>query len=129
MTPPKISPDAGREAVEEVRAGFDTPTASATQPARDVLALAVRYLLQVFAETHPGHSVEVRVPPFGAVQAVEGPRHTRGTPANVVELDPLEWVQLATGAVSWSALADQGKISASGIRSDISDLLPVVVVK
>jgi hypothetical protein len=85
----------------------------------------VRYLLQVFADAHPGHSVEVRVPPFGAVQAVEGPRHTRGTPANVVELAPLEWVQLATGAVSWAALAAEGKLSASGIRSDISDLLPL----
>lgn len=125
MTPPKISPDAGRSAVEALRAGFDTPTSSATQPARDVLALAVRYLLQQFEQAHPGHSVEVRVPPFGAVQAVEGPRHTRGTPANVVELAPLEWVRLATGSVSWTELASQGKLSASGIRSDISELLPL----
>jgi hypothetical protein len=125
MTPPKISTDAGREAVRVVRAGFDSPTASATQPARDVLALAVRYLLQIFADAHPGHSVEVRVPPFGAVQAVEGPRHTRGTPANVVELAPAEWVRLATGSASWAELSAQGKLSASGIRSDISELLPL----
>ncbi len=138
MTPPKISQDAGRSAVESVRsslieqqkvvelvettADFD----KLNQPvARDVLALAVRYLLQVFADAHPGHAVEVRVPPFGAVQAVEGPRHTRGTPANVVELSPLEWVLLATGAVSWATLVEDAKVSASGIRSDISALLPL----
>ena len=142
MTPPRISNADGHAAVLAVlehveaeaagrvgeavsRPSFDAPTASATQPPRDVLALATRYLLQLFAEANPGHAVEVRVPPFGAVQAVEGPRHTRGTPANVVELSPLEWVLLATGKVTWTALADEAKVSASGVRSDISELLPL----
>jgi hypothetical protein len=127
MTPPRIPSADGQGAVFEVLGGFDTP--AATQPTvavpRPTLAMAVRYLLQTFENAHPGHSVEVRVPPFGAVQAVEGPRHTRGTPANVVELGPLEWVRLATGSVTWAELASSGKLSASGIRSDISELLPL----
>ena len=127
MTPPRIPASDGHAAVLEVLGGFDTP--SATQPAntisRPTLALAVRYLLQQFADAHPGHAVEVRVPPLGAVQAVEGPRHTRGTPANVVELAPTEWVLLATGRVAWTDLVRAAKLSASGVRSDISELLPL----
>ena len=127
MTPPRIPAADGHAAVLEVLSGFDTP--SATQPtaavSRPTLALAVRYLLQQFADAHPGHAVEVRVPPLGAVQAVEGPRHTRGTPANVVELAPTEWVQLATGRVAWTDLVRTAKLSASGVRSDISELLPL----
>lgn len=125
MTPPKISPDAGRSSVEAVRSSLIEPV----EITRETLATAVRYLLQQLEQAHPGHTVEVRVPPFGAVQAVEGPRHTRGTPANVVELAPLEWVRLATGSVSWAELVAQGKLSASGIRSDISVLFPVIVVE
>ena len=141
MTPPRISNADGHAAVLEVLEQhkvvepvettadfdpFDKLRDRINQPvARDVLALATRYLLQLFAEANPGHAVEVRVPPFGAVQAVEGPRHTRGTPANVVELAPLEWVRLATGAVSWTELAEDARVSASGVRSDISALLPL----
>ena len=116
MTPPKIKPDAGRPAVEAVLAG---------DVDRDTLALATRYLLQRFEQAQPGHTVEVRVPPFGAVQAVEGPRHTRGTPPNVVELAPADWVALATGHASWESLVKDARVSASGTRSDISDLLPL----
>ena len=124
MTPPKIKPDAGRPAVEAVLATFAgrVPTESAY---RDQLALATRYLLQRLEQAQPGHTVEVRVPPFGAVQAVEGPRHTRGTPPNVVELAPADWVALATGHASWESLVKDARISASGTRSDISDLLPL----
>lgn len=124
MTPPKIKPDAGRAAVlavvEQLKKVEPVDTID-----REQLALAVRYLLQRLEQAHPGHSVEVRVPPFGAVQAVEGPRHTRGTPANVVELAPADWVALATGHVSWAELASQAKLSASGIRSDIRELFPL----
>jgi hypothetical protein len=67
----------------------------------------------------------VRVPPFGAVQVVEGPRHTRGTPPNVVETDAATWIALATGAEQWTDAATAGRISASGTRADISDLLPL----
>ena len=121
MTPPRISSTDGHVAVTTVRSSLIEPV----EITRETLALAVRYLLQQLEQAYPGHSVEVRVPPFGAVQAVEGPRHTRGTPANVVELAPLDWVRLATGSASWTELASSGKLSASGIRSDISDLLPL----
>ena len=93
---------------------------------REDTALAVRWLLQLLAERAPGSSVEVRVPPFGAVQAVEGPRHTRGTPPNVIETDPATWLALATGRSSWSDAMDAGKVSASGARADLSPLLPLL---
>lgn len=99
--------------------------ADADAPARTDLATAVRYLLQLLAEKAPGHTVEVRVPPFGAVQVIEGPRHTRGTPPNVVETDARTWIGLATGSVQWADAASAGRIVASGTRADISDLLPL----
>ena len=76
--------------------------------------------------TAPGRSVEVRVPPFGAIQCVEGPRHTRGTPPNVVEIDPVTFIQLAAGRVDWADAVRDGRIRASGIRADISALFPIV---
>ena len=94
-------------------------------PARTDRATAVRYLLQLLAEKAPGNSVEVRVPPFGAVQVLEGPRHTRGTPPNVVETDAETWVALATGAKTWADATAQGRIHASGTRADLSALLPL----
>lgn len=87
---------------------------------------AVRFLLEELAAQAPGRSVEVRVPPHGAVQCVAGPRHTRGTPPNVVETDPMTWVALATGATSWAAAVEQGLVHASGERADLSAFLPVV---
>lgn len=85
--------------------------------------------MQEIAAAHPGHSVELRVPPFGAVQIVEGPRHTRGTPPAVVEIPPLAWVRLATGGYSWADACTDGDIQASGVRSDLSALLPVVAFR
>lgn len=90
------------------------------------LATAVRYLLEELAERAPGNSVEVRVPPFGATQCIEGPRHTRGTPPNTVEISPTIWFGLATGQINWDAALAEGKILASGIRADISDYLPLI---
>jgi hypothetical protein len=119
--PRKITTDEGRSALAAVRAA----TAAADTPARTDLATAVRYLLQLLAEKAPGNSVEVRVPPFGAVQVIEGPRHTRGTPPNVVETDPATWIALATGVEQWTDAAAAGRISASGTRADISALLPL----
>jgi len=93
---------------------------------RPALATAVRGLAGMLAERHPGRSVEVRVPPFTAVQCIEGPRHTRGTPPNVVETDPLTFLRLATGRLAWSdALAD-GSARASGNRADLSEQLPLM---
>ena len=94
-------------------------------PARPVLATAVRYTLQAFADDHPGHAVEVRVPPFGAVQCIEGVRHRRGTPPAVVELAADTWLGLATGRVQWAQAVAAGKISASGDHSDLAWALPV----
>lgn len=86
---------------------------------------AVRYLLEELSFLRPGRSVEVRVPPLGAVQCIEGLTHRRGTPPNTVELGALEWFALAVGEVTWDSLVSSGKIFASGTRSDISDALPI----
>ncbi|WP_309064801.1 sterol carrier family protein [Microbacterium sp.] len=106
----------GRAALSALASG-DAP--------RPVTATAVRYLLQLLDEKAPGNSVEVRVPPFGAVQVVQGPRHTRGTPPNVVEMDAATWVAVATGAEQWADAVAAGRILASGTRADLSDLLPL----
>jgi uncharacterized protein (TIGR03083 family) len=90
------------------------------------LGVAVRMLLGVLAERAPGKSVEVRVPPYAAAQCVEGPRHTRGTPPNVVETDPLTWVELACARVRWADAVRSGRVSASGERADLSAYLPVL---
>jgi uncharacterized protein (TIGR03083 family) len=93
---------------------------------RAALGLSCRMLAGILAERVPGHTVEVRVPPYAAIQCVDGPRHTRGTPANVVEIDAVTWVQLATGRLSWADGLRAGRISASGERADISEHLPVL---
>ncbi len=86
---------------------------------------AVRFTLEELADVAPGNSVEVRVPPDGAVQAIEGPRHTRGTPPNVVETDPQTWLELATGALTWEDAVVDGRIRASGERADLRGWLPL----
>lgn len=116
MAAPKIDVANGRTALEAVANGSVSRADRAT---------AVRYLLQLLVEKAPGNTVEVRVPPFGAVQVLEGPRHTRGTPPNVVETDADTWIALATGAQTWTELYDAGLISASGTRADLSPLLPL----
>jgi Bacterial SCP ortholog len=73
----------------------------------------------------PGRSVELRVPPHVAVQLVPGPRHTRGTPPNVVETDAATWLRLATGELTWAAAVAEGRVSASGNRADLSSHLPL----
>jgi hypothetical protein len=93
---------------------------------RQAVGVSSRMLAGVLAERAPGHTVEVRVPPYVAVQCVEGPRHTRGTPPNVVEVDPVSWVELATGRLRWETAVADGRVRASGERSDISALLPVL---
>ena len=95
-------------------------------PPRPVLATAVRYALEELAARYPGGSVEVRVPPFGAVQVLEGPRHTRGTPPAVVETAPVTWIELATGRLAFEAARASGRVQASGNRADLAGLLPVV---
>jgi Bacterial SCP ortholog len=94
-------------------------------PERIALRDAVRELLGALAAQRPGRSVEVRIPPYGAVQCVEGPRHTRGTPPNVVETDPVTWIEVATGRKSWREAVTTGKIQVSGVRADLSVYLPL----
>nr|WP_212755602.1 sterol carrier family protein [Flexivirga aerilata] len=93
---------------------------------RATLATAVRFTLQELALQAPGRSVEVRVPPFGAVQVVEGLTHRRGTPPNVVELQPDSWMQLVVGDVTWEQAEAAGQVSASGSRADLSAYLPLL---
>ena len=87
---------------------------------------ATKHLLALLAELAPGRSVEVRVSPFGAVQCITGARHTRGTPPAVVETDPATWIALATGELSWHQAVHEGRVRASGERSDLSSYLPLV---
>ncbi|GAA3284336.1 sterol carrier family protein [Paenarthrobacter aurescens] len=94
-------------------------------PSRSLIATAVRYSLEEVTARAPGNSVEVRVPPFGVTQCVEGPRHTRGTPPNVIECDAATWLSLVTGRISWADAVSEHKLTASGLRADLSDLLPL----
>src|SRR5690606_40974434 len=111
MAARKIDISDGRAALAAVSAG---------DAVRPMIATAVRYLLQLLDEKAPGNSVEVRVPPFGAVQVVQGPRHTRGTPPNVVEMDAATWIALATGAEAWTDAVTAGRGTASGTRADLN---------
>jgi hypothetical protein len=92
---------------------------------RNTTATAVRYLLQLLAERAPGNTVEVRVPPFGAVQCIPGPRHTRGTPPNVIETDAATWLALASGRMGWEDGVASGAVHASGQRATLEGLLPL----
>jgi hypothetical protein len=96
-------------------------------PDRDTLATAVRLTARTLAGLAPGASVEVRIPPFVAVQCISGPRHTRGTPPNVVETDPRTWLLVATGLLRFQEARATGSLTLSGARaSEIEHLLPVV---
>lgn len=111
--------DAARGAVLDWLAGGPVPD-------RDVLRSAVRASLAALSAVAPGRSVEVRVPPYGAVQCVSGPRHGRGTPPNVVEADPGTWLALVTGHVGWEEAVRAGRLTASGLRAnEIARLLPL----
>ena len=92
---------------------------------RATIATAVRYSLEEVSARAPGNSVEVRVPPFGVTQCVEGPRHTRGTPPNVIECDAATWLAMVSGRLSWADAVAAGQVAASGLRADLSALLPL----
>lgn len=110
------------EALAPIRHWLD---GNESAPSRPALATAVRVSLRAFAAAHPGRAVEVRVPPFAAVQCLEGQTHTRGTPPHVVETDPRCWLELVTGVTTWEQAEAAGRIRASGHRSaEIGDLLP-----
>jgi uncharacterized protein (TIGR03083 family) len=108
--------------VEAVVHGLDADVA----PARSAAKAVTRQLAGLLADRHPGRSVEVRVPPYAAVQCLEGPRHTRGTPPNVVETDPATFLRLVAGRVTWAEVVADGRLRASGERSDLSGLFPLL---
>jgi Bacterial SCP ortholog len=97
----------------------------ADQPPRAVVGAAVKTTARWLAQQVPGRSVELRVPPHVAVQCVEGPRHTRGTPPNVVETDAATWLRLVSGRRTWDQALAEGKVAASGNRADLSPHLPL----
>lgn len=100
---------------------------TATAPERSALAEAVRLTARTLAAQAPGASVEVRVPPFVAVQCISGLSHTRGNPPNVVETDPRTWLLLATGLQTVADAAATGKLRLSGSRATaVADWLPIV---
>jgi hypothetical protein len=117
------------EPAELRRAALDTVVAGigagGAEPSRPVVKGAVRYLLDRLAELAPGRSVEVRVPPHAAVQCIDGPHHTRGTPPNVVEMDAATWIALATGGLAWADAVAEGRVRASGARADLTAYLPI----
>ena len=121
--PPYEGPDEAlpRAALDAVLAAYD----AGLDPDRTVLRAAVRLLLDALTAKAPGKSVEVRIPPYAAVQCVEGLRHTRGTPPNVVEMDAHTWITLATGRLTWPDALHDGLIRASGSRADLSALMPL----
>lgn len=114
----RTDPAAGRAALDSWRVDPDGASA-------EVVATAVRFTLEELALQHPGHNVEVRVPPYGAVQCLPGSTHRRGTPPNVVETDPATWLSLTTGRLSWAETLASGLAAASGAHADLSDVLPM----
>jgi hypothetical protein len=111
----RISIEDGLAAVHALRAGDESAKAT-----------AVRYLLEEITFLRPGNSVEVRVPPYGAVQCIEGLTHRRGTPPNVVEVSPETWLALCFGETDWESALAAGIVHASGTRADLSELLPLM---
>lgn len=124
----KLDPAEVRAAVLAVADWLVDP--SAPTPSRAELAAAVRGTARTLEQLAPGNSVEVRIPPFVAVQCIEGPRHTRGTPPNVVETTPRAWLELVTGRLSFDDAVADGTVDASGHRAAlVAELLPLVPLR
>jgi hypothetical protein len=122
--PARLKP-AAREDVVAARAAVTAAAAAGETPAEADLKLLTKHYLALLELRAPGRSVEVRVPPFAAIQCVAGVRHTRGTPPAVIETDAVTWVGLATGELTWPEAQDSGRISASGERADLTPYLPL----
>ncbi len=118
----RIPETVGRPALETVLEALGAGSEISGMPE---LATAIRYSLQITADASPGHSVELRIPPYAAVQVIEGGNHRRGTPPNVVEMDAQTWLLITTGKIDWDAAKESGKVFASGARADeIAGILP-----
>ena len=120
--PPRRPDPRGPESVAAVLRALD----SGASPDQEDQRIAARHLLYALAARHPGRVLEVRVPPAAAVQCLPGPVHTRGTPPNVVETDPLTWIRLAAGRLDWADAVRSGAVHASGPRADLGAYLPLV---
>ncbi|MGA9491157.1 MAG: sterol carrier family protein [Mycobacterium sp.] len=120
-----VDPAKTRDAILAVEGWLRDDTVAA--PVRTDLAAAVRLTARTLAAAAPGASVEVRIPPFAAVQCIAGPRHTRGTPPNVVETDARTWLLLATGLLQLTEASAAGAVQLSGSRAnEIQIWLPLV---
>lgn len=115
------------EGISAINAVIQADKVSPISDKDPIFVMAVRYLLEELAEVAPGNSVEVRVPPLGATQCIEGPRHTRGTPPNVVEMSPRVWFDLALGNVSWEGASAEHMVSSSGVRASLDEVLPLTL--
>lgn len=123
---PTNDPRATREAILAIADWLTDPTMQPV-PSRALLADATRRTARALAAEAPGHSVELRIPPFVAVQCIDGPRHTRGTPPNVVEMKPQTWLLLATGLLAFDTAVNSGLVDVSGSRAaEVARYLPVV---
>ncbi len=90
-----------------------------------VILEQVKTTLNALTVKAPGRAIEVRIPPYAAVQCGEGPTHTRGTPPNTIEMDAQIWLALASGELSWAQAVDSGAVLASGLRADLAQFLPL----
>ncbi len=108
---------------DDVRRALAVAASATPDPAE--VPWAVRVTATAIAQAHPGRTVEIRIPPHAAVQAIAGPRHTRGTPPNVVETDAQTWLALVSGRTAWERAVSAGAVRASGIRADLSTVLPL----
>ncbi|MCK8616100.1 sterol carrier family protein [Gordonia sp. C13] len=125
--PPRKRPDPAEVRAAVLAVADWLVDESAPTPSRPALAAAVRLTARTLEHLAPGNSVEVRVPPFVAVQCIEGPRHTRGTPPNVVETSPRTWLLMVTGLRTYDAALGAGELDASGHRADlVAEPLPLV---
>jgi hypothetical protein len=93
------------------------------------LKLEVKKILALIKSEVPGKSVELRVPPYGAIQCVAGGNHRRGTPPNTVEMSGQTLVRLINEPALWSDLCESGEIRASGLLSDLSNVFAQAAVK
>jgi len=114
-----------REVEEALARVAESDAAGEGPPDKADLKLLVKHYLAVLETRAPGHSVEVRVPPYAAVQAIPGVRHTRGTPPAVVETDARTWIAVASGSLPWSEAVGRGDVAASGERTDLTAYLPL----
>jgi hypothetical protein len=123
--PPWAGPETGPALGPACVAAVLAAASRGIAPLPEAAAAAVRYTLDLLTARAPGRAVEVRVPPYAAVQCVAGQRHTRGTPPNVVETDPVTWLLLAAGRLAWSEAVGDARLTASGRLADLSGYLPL----